>query len=66
LVDAYAGRFDAKLFHDDYRSRVEELAQRKASGQVIAFPATKRKGPTVVGLADALEKSLKSAKKKSA
>lgn len=66
LVDAYSGRFDAKSFHDDYRARVEELAKRKASGQVIAFPTTKRKGPTAIGLTDALEKSLKSAKKRSA
>lgn len=66
LVDAFAGRFDPKLFHDDYRVRVEELAQQKASGKVIAFPAAKKKGPTSIGLAEALEKSLKSAKKKSA
>lgn len=66
LVDAYAGPFEPKLYHDDYRARVEELAQRKASGQVIAFPKARKKGQSSVGLADALERSLKSAKKKTA
>jgi DNA end-binding protein Ku len=59
LVDALAGPFDPSAFHDDYRQRVLELVERKASGEVPSSrPKPRKAAPTPV-LAEALKNSLK-------
>lgn len=57
LVTAMEDEFHIAAFHDEYRERVLELVQAKASGKVLKFPkAAPRK--TETSLADLLEKSL--------
>jgi DNA end-binding protein Ku len=62
LVSAMEDELDFAAFTDEYRERVLELVEAKAAGTVIKFPKApeKRRGES---LADALEKSLASAKK---
>jgi DNA end-binding protein Ku len=62
LVSAMEDELDFAAFTDEYRERVLELVEAKAAGKVIKFPKApeKRRGES---LADALEKSLASAKK---
>lgn len=57
LVTAMEDEFDIAAFHDEYRERVLELVQAKASGKVIKFPKAAPK-KTETSLADLLEKSL--------
>ena len=62
LIDALKGPFEADSLTDDYRTRVMELIERKASGRVVTLRPPK-KAQSQPGLADALRGSLKSVKK---
>lgn len=42
LVEALAGEWDAEAYQDEYRARVLELVEAKASGKVVAFEPAKR------------------------
>ena len=61
LVDALKGPFDPEMFKDDYRQRVKELIERKASGKVIRLSKVKTATPAP-NLTEALKNSLKSGK----
>ncbi len=57
LVAAMEDEFDIAAFHDEYRERVLELVEARASGKVVKFPkAPAKKAET--SLADVLEQSL--------
>lgn len=59
LVETLAGHFDAAKFKDDYRERVLELIERKASGeQVVAPPPAPQPQTSAPDLIAALEASL--------
>jgi DNA end-binding protein Ku len=55
--------FDIAAFRDEYRDRVLELVEAKASGAVVSFPKAPER-PKERSLAEMLEKSLKTAGKK--
>lgn len=62
LVEALAGDFEPERYEDEYRKRVAELIEAKASGKRIRLePKRERKRPA--SLASALEQSLKRARK---
>ena len=59
LVDALAAKFEPSKFTDEYRGKVLELIQRKASGETISQEQPAKKPPeNVVDMADALLASL--------
>jgi DNA end-binding protein Ku len=63
LIDSLATDFDPSRYHDDYREKVLELIERKASGEetvVAAAPAPD--AGTVVDLMAALEASVREAR----
>jgi DNA end-binding protein Ku len=63
LVEALQGPFEPEQYRDEYRDRVLELVEAKAEGRALPrAKAAKRK--SAGSLADALQASLKSAKKK--
>jgi DNA end-binding protein Ku len=62
LIDALSGEFEPELYEDEYRKRVAELIEAKASGKRIRLePKRERERPA--SLASALEKSLAQARK---
>lgn len=62
LVDALAGEFEPESYKDEYRNRVMELIEAKASGKTIELePARRKRRPE--SLAAALEQSLKRARR---
>ena len=60
LIHSMSGKFDARAFKDEHRSRVEALLRKKAQGKPIEVAAPP-KPAQVVDLARALEQSLVSA-----
>ncbi|MEX0775354.1 MAG: Ku protein [Phycisphaeraceae bacterium] len=67
LIDALVTKFDPKKYKDDYRQKVEKLIEKKAKGGKIAITEpTEEEIPPVYNLMEALEKSLKAAKKPAA
>jgi DNA end-binding protein Ku len=63
LVSALEGDLDLESYRDEYRERVLELVEAKASGKVLKFPkapATKKKEDSLSAM---LEKSLEAARK---
>jgi DNA end-binding protein Ku len=50
--------FDPSKYHDDYRERVLEAAQRKVAGQEVTEPTTEPKRGQVIDLMAALKASL--------
>lgn len=62
LVEALAGDFDPAQYEDEYRKRLAELIEAKASGKRIRL-APKRERPRPESLTSALEQSLKRARK---
>ena len=60
LVDALTGEFDPEAYRDEYRERVLELIEAKASGGTIEFAPAKRK-KAEGSLSDALAASLEKA-----
>jgi DNA end-binding protein Ku len=63
LVMAMEDDLDIAAFKDEYRERVEELANAKAAGKVVKFPKAPRRAKEK-SLDDLLEKSLAVAGKK--
>jgi DNA end-binding protein Ku len=62
LIEALSGEFEPERYEDEYRKRVAELIEAKASGRRIRLePKRERKRPA--SLASALEKSLERARK---
>jgi DNA end-binding protein Ku len=62
LVEALSGDFEPEQYEDEYRKRVEELIEAKASGKRIRLePKRERRAPA--DLTAALEKSLAAARK---
>lgn len=62
LIDALSGEFEPERFQDEYRKRVEELIEAKASGKRIPI-ARRREEKRPASLTAALEKSLERARK---
>ncbi len=62
LVESLAAPFDPSKYHDDYRSQVLALIDRKAAGEDFETPIAAKAAPQVVDLMAALEASVKAAK----
>ena len=58
LIDSLSGEFDPTKFRDEYRERVLELIERKASGEEIAVQPQAQEPATAPDLMAALEASL--------
>lgn len=65
LIEALAGEFTPEAWRDEYRARVLELVEAKASGQVVRFEPVRRKGPAG-SLEEALAASLEAARERRA
>lgn len=62
LIEALSGEFEPESYQDEYRNRVAELIEAKASGKRVRIePERERRRPE--SLATALEKSLEQARK---
>ena len=65
LIQQLADTFKPEEFQDEYRVRLQELAERKIEGQEVTVAATPEEEPTkVVDLMEALKASVDEAKKK--
>ena len=62
LIESLATPFEPEKYRDEYRERVLELIEQKASGQEIAMPAEPEEPAAVPDLMAALEASLAAAK----
>jgi DNA end-binding protein Ku len=58
LIDSLSAEFEPEKFHDEYRERVLELIEAKASGQPIEAPAPQDEPAAAPDLMAALEASL--------
>ena len=65
LVESIAGEFDPKLWQDEYQERVRKLIEAKAEGKTVQLRPKKAKRATG-GLAEQLQRSLKSMKERKA
>ena len=63
LVAALEGDLDLESYRDEYRDRVLELVEAKASGKVLKFPKAPAKKKKEDSLSAMLEKSLEAARK---
>ena len=63
LIDSLTTDFEPEKYHDEYRERVLQLIEQKASGQEIVVEDAAEEAPRVVDLMAALEASLAAAKK---
>jgi DNA end-binding protein Ku len=64
LVDSLSGHFDPSQYHDEYRSCVMQLIEKKAAGEKVVFH--KSRGPKVTkptDLTSVLKASLEHVKK---
>ena len=65
LIQQLSGSFDPDEFQDEYRRKLEELAQQKIEAQEVTIAAEPEQEPTkVVDLMEALKASVAEAKKK--
>lgn len=62
LIDSLARDFEPERYHDDYRERVLDLIEQKASGAEVVSPTEPERPVRVVDLMAALEASLAAAK----
>lgn len=63
LIASLASSFEPEKYHDEYREKLEELLEAKASGQeVVVAPAEPAEEPRVSDLIAALEASLSAAR----
>ena len=62
LIDSLSSEFDPSQYRDEYRDKVLELIERKASGEEIVAPAAAAEPDRVVDLMAALEASVAAAK----
>ena len=63
LIQAYSGPFELDSFHDDYEAALRELVDAKEKNLPLPLEEEKPERPKVVGLMDALRRSLNEAKK---
>jgi DNA end-binding protein Ku len=63
LVSALEGDLDLESYRDEYRERVMELVEAKASGKVLKFPKAPAKKKKEDSLSAMLEKSLEATRK---
>jgi len=66
LIDSLTAEFDPSRYHDEYREKVIELIERKASGEEIAVQPEAPQPARVPDLMAALEASLSAVKDKDA
>ena len=66
LIDSLTAEFDPSRYHDEYREKVIELIERKASGEEIAVQPEAPQPARVPDLMAALEASLSAVKDKGA
>jgi DNA end-binding protein Ku len=65
LIQQLSGEFNPDEFTDEYRTRLEELVERKVEGEEVTVAATPEEEPTkVVDLMEALKASVADAKSK--
>jgi DNA end-binding protein Ku len=65
LIQQLSGDFNPEEFTDDYRTRLEELVERKVEGEEVTVAAAPEEEPTkVVDLMEALKASVADAKSK--
>jgi DNA end-binding protein Ku len=64
LIDSLSSEFDPSRYHDEYREKVLELIERKASGEEIAVQPEAPQPARVPDLMAALEASLAAVKEK--
>ena len=65
LIQQLSGDFNPEEFTDDYRTRLEELVERKVEGEEVTLAAAPEEEPTkVVDLMEALKASVADAKSK--
>src|ERR671925_1597967 len=62
LIDSLSGEFEPEKYHDEYREKVLDLIERKASGEEIAVQPEAPEPAKVPDLMDALEASLAAVK----
>jgi DNA end-binding protein Ku len=62
LIDSLTTEFEPEKYRDEYRARVLELIEQKASGQEIVVEESAEEAPRVVDLMAALEASLAAVK----
>ena len=62
LIDSMASRWDASLYEDQYRKRVEALIDEKRQGKVIVTERPEPQPTKVVDLMEALQASVKAAR----
>jgi DNA end-binding protein Ku len=62
LVESLSSGFDPAKYHDEYRTQVLDLIERKAAGEEFEVPAAAAAAPKVVDLMAALEASVQAAK----
>jgi DNA end-binding protein Ku len=62
LIDSLSSEFDPERYHDEYREKVLELIERKASGEEIAVQPEAPAPAKVPDLMAALEASLAAVK----
>ena len=62
LIDSLSTEFEPEKYHDEYRERVLELIEQKASGQEIVVEESAEEPAKVVDLMAALEASLAAVK----
>jgi DNA end-binding protein Ku len=58
LIDSLSTDFDADKYHDDYRTRVQDLIKKKAKGQTVTIHEKTKETPKVVDLIEALKASV--------
>jgi DNA end-binding protein Ku len=63
LIESLATGFEPAKYHDEYRERVLELIERKASGEEVTVPAEPEEPAAVPDLMAALEASIQRMKK---
>jgi DNA end-binding protein Ku len=65
LIQQLSGEFRPEEFHDEYRERLQELAERKIEGQEVTVQAeAEEEAAPVVDLMEALKASVAEAKKR--
>jgi len=65
LIQQLSGEFEPEQFEDEYRIRLQEMAERKIEGQEVTVAAETEEEPAeVVDLMEALKASVAQAKKK--
>lgn len=63
LIDSLTASFDPAKYHDEYRSRVLALIERKAEGEEIIAQPQAKESAKVINLMEALEASLAASKR---